>query len=72
MKLLQVTWTELLTLQLAHRSIPFTGRLNFAADFWLDERSAKDCEILELYNHVSHHQQLFKIESNNYFLDHYM
>lgn len=53
MKLLQVTWTELLTLQLAHRSIPFNGRLNFAADFWLDERSAKDCEILELFNHVS-------------------
>lgn len=52
MKLLQVTWAELLTLQLAHRSIPYNGRLNFAKDFWLDERSAKDCGAVELFNHV--------------------
>lgn len=53
MKLLQVTWAELLTLQLAYRSIPFTGKLIFAKDFWLDERTAKECGAFELYSHVS-------------------
>lgn len=53
MKLLQMTWAELLTLQLAHRSLPFTGKLVFAKDFWLDERTAKACGATELYNHVS-------------------
>lgn len=52
MKLLQVSWAELLTLQLAHRSIPFNGKLMFAKDFWLDERSAKACCATELYYHV--------------------
>jgi estrogen-related receptor ERR len=53
MRLLQVSWAEILTLTLAFRSIPFTGRLYFATDFWLDERSAKECGATELYNHVS-------------------
>lgn len=53
MKLLQMTWAELLTLQLAYRSIPFTGKLVFAKDFWLDERTAKVIGATELYNHVS-------------------
>lgn len=53
MRLLQVSWAELLTLMLAYRSIPFDGRLYFATDFWLDERSAKECGALDLYNHVS-------------------
>lgn len=53
MKLLQVTWAELLTLQLAYRSIPFNGKLVFAKDFWLDERSAKDCGANDLFNHVT-------------------
>lgn len=52
MKLLQVSWAELLTLQLAHRSVPFSGKLFFATDFWLDERSAKEIGAVELYNHV--------------------
>lgn len=52
MRLLQVSWAEILTLTLAFRSIPFTGRLYFATDFWLDERSAKECGATELYNHV--------------------
>lgn len=52
MRMLQVTWAEILTLQLAYRSIPFNGRLSFASDFWLDERSAKECGAVELYNHV--------------------
>lgn len=53
MRLLQVSWAEILTLMLAFRSIPFTGRLYFATDFWLDERSAKECGATELFNHVS-------------------
>lgn len=52
MRLLQFSWTEILTLMLVHRSMPFTGRLYFASDFWLDERMAEDCDALELYNHV--------------------
>lgn len=51
MKLLQVSWAEILTLQLAHRSIPFRGKLFFASDFYLDERSAKECGATELYYH---------------------
>lgn len=53
MKLLQFTWAEMLTLQLAYRSIPFTGRLMFAKDFWLEEQSAKQCGASELFEHVS-------------------
>lgn len=54
MKMLQVSWAEVLTLQVAYRSsLPFTGKIYFATDFWLDERSAKECGALELYNHVS-------------------
>lgn len=52
MKLLQMTWAELLTLQLAYRSIPFSGKLVFAKDFWLDERTAKACGASELFSHV--------------------
>lgn len=57
MKLLQMTWAELLTVQLAYRSIPFTGKLMFAKDFWLDEQSAKACGALDLYNNVSPYQK---------------
>jgi estrogen-related receptor ERR len=53
MRLLQVSWAEILTLMLAYRSIPFTGKLYFATDFWLDERSAKECGATDLFNHVS-------------------
>lgn len=64
MRLLQVSWAELLTLMLAHRSIPFSGRLYFATDFWLDERSAKECGALDLYNHLAQiTQRLEKISA---------
>ncbi|XP_058467753.1 steroid hormone receptor ERR2 isoform X1 [Malaya genurostris] len=64
MRLLQVSWAELLTLMLAHRSIPFSGRLYFATDFWLDERTAKDCGALDLYNHLAQiTQRLEKISA---------
>ncbi|XP_055637344.1 steroid hormone receptor ERR2 isoform X2 [Toxorhynchites rutilus septentrionalis] len=64
MRLLQVSWAELLTLMLAHRSIPFSGRLYFATDFWLDERSAKECGAADLYNHLTQiAQRLEKISA---------
>ncbi|XP_058117282.1 steroid hormone receptor ERR2 [Anopheles ziemanni] len=64
MRLLQVSWAELLTLMLAFRSIPFDGRLYFATDFWLDERSAKECGALDLYNHLAQiTQRLEKISA---------
>ncbi|XP_055677055.1 steroid hormone receptor ERR2 isoform X2 [Lutzomyia longipalpis] len=53
MKLLQGSWAEILILQLAHRSVPFNGKLYFATDFWLDERSAKECGAVELYSHCA-------------------
>lgn len=53
MRLLQVSWAEILTLMLAYRSVPFDGRLCFASNFWLDEKTAKDCGAIELYNYVS-------------------
>lgn len=58
MHLLQVSWAEILTLMLAHRSVPFTGRLKFASDFWLDERTARECDAVELYNHVCNISEL--------------
>ncbi|KAJ6638731.1 Steroid hormone receptor ERR2 [Pseudolycoriella hygida] len=71
MKLLQVTWAELLTLQLAHRSIPYNGRLNFAKDFWLDERSAKECGAVELFNHcvqITQRLERLSARKEEYFL----
>lgn len=56
MKMLQVSWAEVLTLQVAQRSLPYTGKIHFATDFWLDERSARECGALELFNHVSTQQ----------------
>lgn len=48
MKLLQNTWTEVLTLSLLFRSLPKTGKLNFAADLSLNETEASQCG-LELF-----------------------
>lgn len=53
MRLLQSTWAEILTLSLAWRSMPNTGRLRFAQDFILDERLARESHCTDLYNHVS-------------------
>lgn len=60
MKLLQLTWAELLTIQLAYHSIPFTGKLVFAKDFWLDEKSAKECGASELFTHVRNLQEIYR------------
>ncbi|KAK9497498.1 hypothetical protein O3M35_004204 [Rhynocoris fuscipes] len=49
MRLLQSTWTEILTLSLAFRSLPPTGKLRFAVNFMLDEIQAQECGALEIY-----------------------
>ncbi|KAF6216280.1 hypothetical protein GE061_000620 [Apolygus lucorum] len=49
MRLLQSTWTEILTLSLAFRSLPPCGKLNFAADFIFDEMLAQECGAMDLY-----------------------
>ncbi|XP_073843334.1 estrogen-related receptor [Musca autumnalis] len=51
MKLLQVSWAEILTLQLIFRSLPFNGKLCFASDVWMDELLAKECGYTEFYYH---------------------
>ena len=45
MKLLQNTWTEILTLSLLFRSLPKSGKLNFAPDFALNETEASQCGL---------------------------
>ena len=52
MRLLQSTWAEILTLTLAYRSMPLTGKLRFASNFTLDDRQARDCGAVDLYNQV--------------------
>lgn len=51
MKLLQVSWAEILTLQLVFRSLPFKGKLCFASNIWMDELLAKECGYTEFYYH---------------------
>lgn len=52
MRLLQSTWAEILTLTLSFRSLPSTGTLRFAENFTLDEKQARECGALELYQQV--------------------
>ncbi|CAD7084386.1 unnamed protein product [Hermetia illucens] len=71
MKLLQVSWAEILTLQLAHRSIPFTGKLYFATDFWLDERSAKESGTTDFYYHcvqIAQRLERLSLRKEEYYL----
>ncbi|XP_023711769.1 steroid hormone receptor ERR1 isoform X1 [Cryptotermes secundus] len=51
MRLLQSTWAEILTLTLTYRSLSCTGKLRFASDFTLDEKQARECGAIELYQH---------------------
>ena len=53
MKLLQNTWTEVLTLSLLFRSLPKTGKLNFAADLSLNETEASQCGLELFYEKVN-------------------
>ena len=48
MKLLQTTWTEVLTLSLLFRSLPKNGKLNFAPDLAINQCEAAACG-LELF-----------------------
>ncbi|KAF4517289.1 hypothetical protein B566_EDAN008623 [Ephemera danica] len=53
MRLLQSTWAEILTLTLAFRSLPSSaGKLRFAHDFFLDEKTAREAGAIELYQHI--------------------
>lgn len=45
MKLLQNTWTEILSLSLLYRSLPKSGKLNFAPDLCLNETEATECGL---------------------------
>ena len=62
MRLLQSSWSEILTLSLVFRSIPTSGRLNFAADFSLSEAEARECGLTEFFNHVSITEKIMSIE----------
>ena len=62
MRLLQSSWSEILTLSLVFRSIPTSGRLNFAADFSLSEAEARECGLTEFFNHVSITEKIMSSE----------
>ncbi|KAG0716122.1 Estrogen-related receptor gamma [Chionoecetes opilio] len=50
MRLLQSTWGEILILGLAYRSMPAHAHiLQFAPDFSLDEKQARECNATELF-----------------------
>ncbi|XP_022197677.1 steroid hormone receptor ERR2 isoform X2 [Nilaparvata lugens] len=71
MRLLQSTWAEILTLSLAYRSLPHTGKLRFAANFSLDERQAKDCGAYEVYQvcvQIIERLERLSIAKEEYFL----
>lgn len=71
MKLLQVSWAEILTLQLAFRSLPFTGKLCFASDIWMDELLAKECGYTEFYYHcvqLAHRLEILSPRREEYYM----
>lgn len=71
MRLLQSTWAEILTLTVTYRSIPGTGELKFAADFSLDEKMARECNALDLYQHCMHiveRQEKLNITKEEYYI----
>ncbi|XP_072391867.1 steroid hormone receptor ERR2 isoform X1 [Diabrotica undecimpunctata] len=73
MRLLQSTWAEILTLTLAFRSLSLIGmgRLQFAIDFTLDEKTSRDCGSLELYQtcwHVVERLDRLSILKEEYYL----
>lgn len=52
MRLLQSSWAETLALGLAFRSQHLSGRLQFATDFLLDARQARECQAEEMFVHA--------------------
>lgn len=54
MRLLQSTWGEILILGLAYRSMPASSRvLNFAQNFTLEEKQAKEVNAIDLFSQVN-------------------
>ena len=53
MRLLQSSWSEILTFTLVFRSLPRCGKLNFASDFSVSEAQAIECGLDEFFFHVS-------------------
>lgn len=52
MRLLQTSWPEVLSLSLAFRSMPMNGanpKLQWSADFCMNEKEARDCGMEELF-----------------------
>lgn len=71
MNLLQLTWPEILTLQLIYRSLPFNGKLCFASDLWMDEMLAKECGYTEFYYHclqVAQRLERISVRREEYYL----
>ena len=55
MRLLQSTWGEILILGLAYRSMPASSRvLNFAQNFTLEEKQAKEVNAIDLFSQVTY------------------
>jgi hypothetical protein len=55
MRLLQTSWPEVLTLSLAFRSIPLNStnpKLQWSADFGMNEKEARECGMEELFFQV--------------------
>jgi len=55
MRLLQTSWPEVLSLSLAFRSMPMNGanpKLQWSADFCMNEKEARDCGMEELFFQV--------------------
>ena len=53
MRLLQGSWSEILTLTLVFRSLPRNGKLQFASDFSVSESQANSVGLKDFYGHVS-------------------
>ena len=56
MRLLQTSWPEVLSLSLAFRSIPLNTtnpKLQWSADFCMNEKEARECGMEELFFQVS-------------------
>lgn len=71
MRLLQSTWAEILTLTVTYRSLRCTGELKFAADFSVDEKMARECGAMDIYQHCMHiveRQEKLNITKEEYFI----
>lgn len=70
MRLLQTSWPEVLSLSLAFRSIPINAaqpKLQWSADFCMNEKEARECGMEELFFQVLF---LFVVTFSLYNIDH--